>query len=276
MLLKQSTARNLHVFMTDSSDHVTGKTGLTLTIKASKDGAAFATITPTVTELESGWYSLALTTTHTNTLGDFSLHVTSSGADPTDLVRQVVSLLPGDAVTLSGDFTSTMKTSIGTAVAASAVASVTGNVGGNVVGSVASVTARVTANTDQLAGQTVTAAAGVTFPTSVASPTNITAASGVALTSAYDPAKTAAQAGDAMALTSGERTTLAGVVWASVIEGTTTALQMMRGFAAALLGKASGLATSTAKFRDTGDSKDRISATVDADGNRSAVTLDLT
>jgi hypothetical protein len=40
---------------------------------------------------------------------------------------------------------------------------------------VASVTARVTANTDQLAGQTVTAAAGVTFPTSVASPTNITA-----------------------------------------------------------------------------------------------------
>jgi hypothetical protein len=37
-----------------------------------------------------------------------------------------------------------------------------------------------------LAGQTITAAAGVTFPTSVASPTNITAASGVALTSAYD------------------------------------------------------------------------------------------
>ncbi len=81
----------------------------------------------------------------------------------------------------SGDFTSTMKTSIGTAVAASAVASVTGNVGGNVTGSVGSVTARVTANTDQLAGQTVTAAAGVTFPTSVASPTNITSASGINL-----------------------------------------------------------------------------------------------
>lgn len=39
----------------------------------------------------------------------------------------------------NGDFTSTMKTSIGTAVAASAVASVTGNVGGNVTGSVGSV-----------------------------------------------------------------------------------------------------------------------------------------
>jgi hypothetical protein len=34
---------------------------------------------------------------------------------------------------------------------------------------------KVDANTQQLAGQTVTAAAGVTFPTSVASPTNITA-----------------------------------------------------------------------------------------------------
>ncbi len=38
---------------------------------------------------------------------------------------------------------------------------------------------------------------------------------GFALTSAYDPAKTAAQAGDAMALTSGERTTLTGVIWAA-------------------------------------------------------------
>ena len=58
---------------------------------------------------------------------------------------------------------------------AATTVNITGNVTGNVSGSVGSVTARVTANTDQLAGQTVTAAAGVTFPTSVASPTNITA-----------------------------------------------------------------------------------------------------
>lgn len=43
----------------------------------------------------------------------------------------------------AGDFTATMKTSIGTAVAASAVASVTGNVGGNVTGSVGSVVGAV-------------------------------------------------------------------------------------------------------------------------------------
>lgn len=63
----------------------------------------------------------------------------------------------------AGDFTSTMKTSLNNSTPAS------------ITGAVGSVTARVTANTDQFAGQTVTAAAGVTLPTSVASPTNITA-----------------------------------------------------------------------------------------------------
>ncbi len=78
------------------------------------------------------------------------------------------------------------------------------------------------------------------------------------------------------ALTSGERTSIATAVWASVMEGSRTALGYMRGFGAALLGKASGMATTTATFRDVDDSKDRIVATVDADGNRSAITLDLT
>ena len=85
---------------------------------------------------------------------------------------------------------------------------------------------------------------------------------------------TRAVAGDAMALTAGERTTLTAAIWAYVIEGTHTAAQYMRLFAAALLGKLSGAATATNTFRDTGDTKDRIVATVDADGNRSAVTLD--
>ncbi len=85
-----ATAYNLTVFMTDSADHISGKTGLTLTITASKDGAAFGSITPTVTELATGWYKLALTTSHSDTLGDLALHITSTGADPTDLVLQVV------------------------------------------------------------------------------------------------------------------------------------------------------------------------------------------
>lgn len=62
----------------------------------------------------------------------------------------------------------------------------------------------------------------------------------------------------------------------SGIETNLTVRQGLRLFAAALLGKASGLATTTAVFRDTNDTKNRISATVDANGNRSAVTLDGT
>jgi hypothetical protein len=87
--IRQSTAVNVMVFMTDSTDHITGKTGLTLTITASKDGAAFASITPTVTARGDGWYNLALTTSHTDTAGDLALHITSTGADPSDVVIDV-------------------------------------------------------------------------------------------------------------------------------------------------------------------------------------------
>lgn len=100
-MLKQSTARNVLVFMTDSTDHVTGKASLTLTITASKDGAAFASISPTVTERGSGWYSLALTTSHTDTLGDLALHVTATGADPSDVREQVFAGLPGESVAVA-------------------------------------------------------------------------------------------------------------------------------------------------------------------------------
>lgn len=61
-----------------------------------------------------------------------------------------------------------------------------------------------------------------------------------------------------------------------VVEGTTTMRQMLRGYASALLGKASGLGTTTAVYRDVGDTKARITATVDTDGNRTAITTDLT
>jgi len=82
--IDQSTAANVMVLMVDSTDHVTGKTGLTLTITASKDGGAFASISPTVTERGSGWYNVALTASHTDTIGDLALHITGTAADPSD------------------------------------------------------------------------------------------------------------------------------------------------------------------------------------------------
>lgn len=120
-MLKQSTTRNLMVFLTDSTDHVTGKTGASLTITLSKNGAAFGSITPTVTERGDGWYNLALTTSHTDTLGDLVLHVTASGADPIDLREQVFAGLPGESVTVSSIGTDVITS---TALASSAVSEI--------------------------------------------------------------------------------------------------------------------------------------------------------
>lgn len=102
--LKQSTAVTVTVLMIDSSDHLTGKTGLAagLTVYQSKAGAATGAITPTsVTELDAtnakGLYALALnTTTWTNTLGEMILHITATGADPADYKWWITARLPDD------------------------------------------------------------------------------------------------------------------------------------------------------------------------------------
>ena len=58
------------------------------------------------------------------------------------------------------------------------------------------------------------------------------------------------------------------------VEGSYTMRQLLRLMAAALFGKASGGGTATITFRDTGDSKDRITATVTSNGDRTTVVLD--
>jgi hypothetical protein len=61
------------------------------------------------------------------------------------------------------------------------------------------------------------------------------------------------------------------------VDGVETGLTFrsaLRLMAAVLFGKASGLSTTTAAYRDSNDTKNRIVATVDVDGNRTAVTKD--
>lgn len=88
-LIKKSTAYTRMFFMTDSSDHITGKTGLTVTVTLSKNGGAFAAAGGSITEVSSGWYKINLSTTDTNTVGDLAAHCTAPGADATDFVDQV-------------------------------------------------------------------------------------------------------------------------------------------------------------------------------------------
>ena len=90
--IKQSTAANVMLLLVSSADHITGIAGETLTITVSKDGAAFASITPTVTDRGNGWYNLALTTSHADTLGDLALHISSTNTDPTDVVLRVIAM----------------------------------------------------------------------------------------------------------------------------------------------------------------------------------------
>lgn len=58
------------------------------------------------------------------------------------------------------------------------------------------------------------------------------------------------------------------------VEGTLTVRQILRLLLAEAVGKAAGGGSTSITFRDQADTKNRIAATVDANGNRSAVTLD--
>jgi hypothetical protein len=63
-------------------------------------------------------------------------------------------------------------------------------------------------------------------------------------------------------------------ILAGAVDGTTTVKQVLAIDHAVLAGKSTGGGTSTLTFRDVGDSKARVTATVDADGNRTAISTD--
>jgi hypothetical protein len=192
----------------------------------------------------------------------------------------------------AGVIATTVSDKTGYALSSTQTFNNTGTWTGNVSGSVGSVTARVTANTEQLAGQTVTAAAGVTFPTSVASPTNITAGTITTVTNLTNAATagdftatmktsiTTAATSSTPAVTVSDKTGFslaAAGLDAVVIETGVNARQALSVIAAATAGKASGLDTSTAVFYaigTAGTSTTRITATTSS-GNRTATTLSL-
>jgi hypothetical protein len=94
------TARHLFFLMIDSTDHISGKAGLSPTVTLSKNGAAFASPAGAVTEISSGWYKLAGNATDENTAGPLLLHATGTGADPCDAIFEVVAYDPDDSVRL--------------------------------------------------------------------------------------------------------------------------------------------------------------------------------
>lgn len=77
---KNTALSNFEFLMLDSTDHVTGKTGLTITSERSIDGGAFASTTNSAAEVANGIYKINLSAADLN--GDvITLKFTSAGAD---------------------------------------------------------------------------------------------------------------------------------------------------------------------------------------------------
>ena len=62
----------------------------------------------------------------------------------------------------------------------------------------------------------------------------------------------------------------------ATVEGAVSMAESLRLANSVLGGKVSGAGTSTETFRDINDTKNRVTAEVDSNGNRIAITLDLT
>ncbi len=251
--LTQSTAVEVDVLLVLASDHITGATGKTLTITARKSGGSFASITPTVTERANGWYTLSLTTSHTDTLGAFSLHIEATACDPVDEKYQIVAINKADAVRMgltalpnanagaSGGVitqgTGTAQLDVTGGVAKANLAQILGTALTETAGYLAAgfkkffnilnpvstmdTIATVTnlTNAPTAGDLTATMKTSVTTAATAATPTAAAVTGNVggsvvgtvkldATQSAYAPAK----AGDAMTLTSGERTSIAAAV----------------------------------------------------------------
>lgn len=161
------------------------------------------------------------------------------------------------SITGSGVQASTVAGAVGSVTGAvgsvtGAVGSVTGDVGGNVNGKVLGGGAGSISG-DGVRASSVTGAVG-----------SVTGAVGSVTAS--------------VTLGSSERNSIATALLdlANGVETSVTLRQALRLFASALNGKVSGAGTTTVVFRDINDTKDRITATVDVSGNRTAITNDAT
>jgi hypothetical protein len=137
-------------------------------------------------------------------------------------------------------------------------------------------TAAIEVDTQDLQTQVGTDGAGLTaMPWNAAWDTEVQSECTDAL-NAYDPPTKAELDSAVDALPTAAENAAALMDLANGIETSITPRQAMRLILAASAGKLSGAATTTIVIRNVGDSKDRITATVDSSGNRSAVTVDAT
>lgn len=254
LFLKQSTAVNVMIGpFIDDSDGKTAETGLTISqadVRLSKNAGNMAQKheNSNCTHDEIGYYSCPLDTDDTDTLGRLQLMVHESGALPVYHEYMVVTANFYDSIcstdTLQADVTQ--------------------------IGGVTQSATDLKDFADTGYDPATNKVQGVVLTDTT---TDVTNDVGITQAGADKAWGTAARA---LTDKAGFSLSAAGVdaVLDEIVEGTYSLREATRLFLAVLAGKSSGGGTATLKFRDTGDSKDRITATVDSNGNRTAMTLD--
>lgn len=219
-----STAYPLAFMMIDSTDHLTGKTGLTVTVTIRKVGGSFASPAGAVTEIANGWYEVAGNATDSGTLGPLLLHATATGADPTDTSYEIVAYDPQSA------------TDLGLSKLTSLTFSVAGQIDANVLDWKSATAPAMTGDAFARLG----APAGASVSVDVAAVKTDTAA--IKTKTDFLPSATAGSAG--------------GVF----IAGTNAATAITTGLTAHIIGTVDTLTTYTGNTPQTGDAYGRIGA----------------
>jgi len=306
--LRQSTASqeiSLGPFV-DATDGNTPETGLTIAntdIKIRKAGAITLANKNSggATHISGGVYYATLDATDTDTLGSGEIYCQVSGAL---YVKDKFTVLPAqvyDSMILGTDLLQVDTTQVGgTSQTAGDIIADTNDIQTRLPAAL--VSGRMDASVGAMAANTLTASALATDAVgeiadgvwdeplaghagagSTGEALSAAGAAGDPWITALPGSYTAGQAGYIVGTnlngpvgdvpTASENAT---AVLAATVEGSVTVVQSLRLSNSALGGKASGLDTTNPVFRDLADTKDRIDATVDSFGNRTAVTRDLT
>lgn len=335
-----STTYPIVFMMVDSTDHITGETGLTPTVTISKNGGSYGAAAGAVSEIANGIYALAGNATDRNTLGELWVHADGgAGVDKSDFKVDIVSHDPyGDLAAILEDTGTTIPdvltaikgagwadetlVALMTAIEAgtvdeatirTAIGLSTANLDTQLstidteVGTIYSEMASVDDVWDEaLSGHSTAGSAGKVL-SDAALEASLTAMKGAgwstetlkAIKEYVDDLETrltAARAGyldklnvsgtlahsndadtykaDVSAIT-GAALSSAGIdaILDEVVVGSYTMRQLLTVMGAALAGKVTGGGTTAITFRGINDASNVIVATVDANGNRSAVTV---
>lgn len=103
MSFPQSTAYTVVIKAYLAADHVSPATGKTMAVTISKAGSAFSNPSAgasSASEIANGWYSYALSTTDTGTIGDLVVRLTATGVDDAERILPIVNANTGGLAAL--------------------------------------------------------------------------------------------------------------------------------------------------------------------------------